>query len=108
MREREGETVPDIKGMARSGNGLVNGLAERSVPGRVVEHVQIRRRSQKGLLRKKLTFFFVFVFVFVDDDPLGVPGERVEPELERALGWGGAHGGGEGQNGPERTRSELY
>lgn len=78
--------------MAGSGDGLVNGCTECSVSSGVVEHVQIRRCGEKGILGIVESLFLWFVFL--NDDPLGVSGERVDTELEGALSRLGAHGSG--------------
>lgn len=76
--------------MARFGDGFLNGLAKRSVSGGVVEHVQIRRRGEEGLV-EIMGEAFVSVVVVFDDDPFRVTRYWVKLELEHALG-GRAHG----------------
>lgn len=72
--------LPDVKNVAGSGYGLVYGFAVSSVPRRVVEHVEVRRRSEKGFMGSVETLSFWFVFF--NDDPLRVAGEWVDSELE--------------------------
>lgn len=64
--------VPDIENVARFCDGFFNGLSECCVSGGVVKHVQIRRRSEKGLVAE--AWYVVVLVVFLDDDPFGVAG----------------------------------
>lgn len=77
--------------MARFRYCLVDGFTVCSVPARVIEHVQIGRRSQNGLLGIFENFTSI-VFIFFNNDPLRVSGEWVESKLELALCRPGAHG----------------
>lgn len=76
--------------MARFGDGFLNGLAKRSVSGGIVEHVQIRRRGEEGLV-EIMGEAFVVIVVF-DNDPFRGTGYWVKLELEHALGAHGSNG----------------
>lgn len=78
--------IPNIKNATIFCNSLVNGFPKGSVPARIVEHVKIRGRSQKGFGRVLWT-----LVLFIDDDPLRVAGEWIEFELKEALRGGRAH-----------------
>lgn len=87
------QRVPDIKNVARFGDGLVDGETVGGVAAGVVEHVEVRRRSKKcftGCLKPNVFFFFLF-----NDDPLRISGKWVGLELKHSLGQpagdGGAH-----------------
>lgn len=76
--------------MARFGDGFFDGVAKRSVSGGVVEHVEIRRRGEEGLVEIVGEGFVVVVF---DYNPFGGTGQWVKLELEDAVGGTGrGHG----------------
>jgi hypothetical protein len=81
---------PDVED-AGSGvsDGGVDGAAVRAVAGGVVEHVEVGGGREELLVvgRRSLPL----PFRVVDDEPLGIAGERVEAELEGAVGRGGSH-----------------
>ncbi|PON93015.1 hypothetical protein TorRG33x02_112940 [Trema orientale] len=87
-------------------NGLVNGLTEGSVPGRIIEHVQVGGGGQKGLLwfYKNFRSLVLVIIFFVYNDPLGVASEWVDSELEDTVGGAGAHGSGGGDKGDKGPR----
>lgn len=72
--------------MARPREGLLDGFVESGVSAGVVEHVEVRRGGEKGFCG------VLGVFVFFEDDPFGVSGQGVEPQLEQAVRGGRAHG----------------
>lgn len=90
-RERRLYGSPDVED---AGGGVrdrgVDGEAVRAVAGGVVEHVEVGGGGEELLVvgrRRRLRFRFRLV----DDEPLGVAGERVEAELESAGRPGGGH-----------------
>jgi len=55
-------------------------VAVGAVAGGVVEHVEVGGGDEElPVVARRL-------FLLVDDEPLGVAGERVEAELERSVG----------------------
>lgn len=72
--------------MARPGEGLLDGFVESGVSAGVVEHVEVRSGGEKGFCG------VLGVFVFFEDDPFGVSGQGVEPQLEHAVRGDRAHG----------------
>jgi len=88
-RERRLYGSPDVED---AGGGVrdrgVDGEAVRAVAGGVVEHVEVGGGGEELLVvgrRRRRRFRLV------DDEPLGVAGERVEAELEGAGRPGGGH-----------------
>lgn len=72
--------------MARPCEGLLDGFVESGVSAGVVEHVEVRSGGEKGFCG-----VLGVVFFFFEDDPFGVSGQGVEPQLEHAVFGDRAH-----------------
>ena len=95
MLEPHGRS-PDVEDAGgRVGDGGGDGAAVGTVAGGVIEHVEVGGGRQKPPLRgrrRSRRRFPLAVSFLVDDEPLGVAGERVEAELEGAGGPSGDGG----------------
>lgn len=86
------ERSPDVKDAGGGvGDGGVDGAAVGAVAGSVVEHVEVGGGGEELPLRLGRRRPHILPLRLVDDEPLGVAGERVEAELEGA-GWRGRGG----------------